>query len=159
MTAVTVRPSMAPTTTREEALAIDVHYAERRAVLAETKEQEAIRRYHAARRNMEVYRAAMAGAENELIALRTRERELEAQNTTLLRLLGRAAGGLKPREVPREADGRRYLVIRAFRPRSRWAGKAGDLVGVREERRVPLLTLRFADGRQDDFLPAELMAL
>ena len=156
MTAVLERPA---TSSREEALSTDVHYAERRAAEAERIRHEAVKRMNVSEKDADAYKSTLAASEDELIALRLRERELEATNGMLLRLLGRAAGGLKPREVPREADGHRYLVIRAFRPRSHWAGKVGDLVGVREERRVSLLTLQFADGRQDDFLPAELMAL
>ncbi|MHB9144680.1 MAG: hypothetical protein ACYC5Y_05015 [Symbiobacteriia bacterium] len=159
MATVIERPTVTASSSREEALATDVHYAERRAVLAEKKAAEAIRRYHAARRNMETYRAAMAGTENELIAIRLRERELEAQNGLLLRLLARAAPGLRRHETPKTPNNAPYLVIRTQRPQSHWVGQAGKLVGVREERHITLLTLQFDEDHREDFLPAELTAL
>lgn len=156
MTVVLERPA---TSSREEALATDVHYAERRAIEAEAKAHEAIRRASNAKKDADVYKDTLAGVQEELIALRLRERELEAQNGMLLRLLARHVAGIKPRAVPTEPNGRRYMVLRAQRLQSHWQGQQGNLVDVRRERRMTLLALQFADGRKDDFLPAELMAL
>lgn len=156
MTAVLERPT---TSSREEALATDVHYAERRAIAAEAKAHEAVRRALNATKDADAYKNGLAQLQEELIALRLRERELEAQNGMLLRLLARHVAGIKPRAVPTEPNGRRYMVLRAQRLQSHRQGHQGNLVDVRHERRMTLLALQFADGRKDDFLPSELIDL
>lgn len=78
MTTVIETP-LAPTSTRrEEALSIDLHLAERQLVEAERIRHEAVRRMHLAEKDAQTYKDALAGVEQELIALRLRERELEA---------------------------------------------------------------------------------
>lgn len=149
------------TTNREEALSIDLHLAERQLVEAERVRHAAIRRMHQAEEDAQTYKDTLTGVQKELIALRLRERELEATKALYLFALGRVAPGVHPSKIPDRPNGERFLVVRVLTSAlGRRVGQAGSLVNVdRVGRSGALLTLEFADGGRDRLLPWELVRL
>ncbi len=101
------------------------------------------------------------GVQEELIALRLREREMEATKALYLRALGKVAPGVHLSKIPDRPNGERFLVVRALNSAlGRRVGQAGSLVRVDHVgSRKSLLTLEFADGGRDRLLPWELVRL